>query len=44
MLIEENLGAVKGEGVLPSRRLMGMCPWMGSRFHDWIDYHGVAFL
>ena len=22
---------------------MGMCCWMGSHFHDWIDYHGVAF-
>ena len=21
----------------------GMCRWIGSRFHDWIDYHGVAF-
>ena len=20
-----------------------MCRWMGSYFHDWIDYHGVAF-
>ena len=30
-------------GVLPSNRLMGMCRWMGSRFHDWIDYNGVAF-
>ena len=20
-----------------------MCPWMGSHFHDWIDYKGVAF-
>ena len=20
-----------------------MCRWMGSHFHDWIDYHGVAF-
>ena len=24
-------------------RLMGMCHWMGSHFHDWIDYNGVAF-
>ena len=21
-----------------------MCRWMGSHFHDWIDYNGVAFL
>ena len=30
-------------GVRPSYRLMGMCRWMGSHFHDWIDYNGVAF-
>ena len=30
-------------GVLPSNNLMGMCRWMGSHFHDWIDYNGVAF-
>ena len=22
---------------------MGVCCWMGSHFHDWIDYYGVAF-
>ena len=22
---------------------MGMCRWMGSHFHDQIDYNGVAF-
>ena len=22
---------------------MGMCQWMGSHFHGWIDYNGVAF-
>ena len=33
-----------GEGVLPYRRLMGMCRWMGSHFYDWIDYNGVTFL
>ena len=27
--------------VLPSSRLMGMCRWMGSHFHDWINYYGV---
>lgn len=32
-----------GLGVLlPYKRLMGMCCWMGSHFHDRIDYHGVA--
>ena len=25
------------------KRLMRMCRWMGSHFHDWIDYIGVAF-
>ena len=20
-----------------------MCRWMGSHFHDWIDYNGVAY-
>ena len=33
-----------GEGVLPYKRLMGMCRWMGSYFHDWIDYSGVLCL
>ena len=28
-------------GVLPSSRLMGRCRWMGSHFHDWINYYGV---
>ena len=31
-----------GGGALP-RRLMGMCSWMGSHFHDFIDYYEVAF-
>ena len=30
-------------GTLPSNRLIGMCCCMGSQFHDWIDYKGVAF-
>ena len=34
----------RGGGLLPSSRLMGMCCWMGSYFHDWIDYYGVVFL
>ena len=21
-----------------------MCSWMGSHFHNWIDYNGVTFL
>ena len=33
-----------GEGGLPpSYRLMGMCCWMGSHFHDWIDHNRVTF-
>ena len=31
-------------GVLPSKRLLGMCHWMGSHFHNWTDYNGVTFL
>ena len=33
-----------GGKVLPYKRLMGMCRWMGSHFHDWTAYNGVAFL
>ena len=33
----------RGWGVLSHKRLMGMCRWMESHFHDWIDYNGVAF-
>ena len=32
-----------GGGALPCKRLMGMCRWMGSHFHNWIDYNGVPF-
>ena len=28
--------------VLPYKRLMWMYRWMGSHFHDWTDYNGVA--
>ena len=31
-----------GGGVLPYKRLIGMYRWMGSHFHDWSDYNGVA--
>ena len=34
---------VGGGGVLPYKRLLGMCRWMGSHFHDWIDYNRVTF-
>ena len=32
-----------GEGVPPYKRLVGTFCWMGSHFHDWIDYNGVTF-
>ena len=32
-----------GGWTLPYKRLMGMCRWLGSHFHDWTDYNGVAF-
>ena len=38
------VGRGGGGGVLPYKRLMGMCRWMGSHFHDWVDYNGVTFL
>ena len=37
-----NFVPVRGGG-LPYKRLMGMCCLMGSHFHGWIDYNGVAF-
>ena len=30
-------------GLLPNKRLMWSCRWMGSHFHDWADKSGVAF-
>ena len=33
-----------GRGVLPSSRLMGVGRRMGSHFHDWIGYYGLALL
>ena len=33
-----------GGVVLPSKRLLGMCRWMRSHFHNWTDYNGVTFL
>ena len=39
---EKAAGRWGGGGVLPYKRLMRMCRWMGSHFHDWIDYNGVA--
>ena len=39
----DSLVRVGGVVVLPYESPMGMCRWMGSHFHDWIDYNGVAF-
>ena len=33
-----------GRGVLPSKRLLRMCRWIGSHFHNWVGYNGVTFL
>ena len=40
---ENEYEIIRGGWVVPYKRLMGMCRWMGSHFHDWIDYNGVAF-
>ena len=37
------LGRPGGRGALPYKRLIGVCLWMESHFHDWIDHNGVAF-
>ena len=34
-------GHAAAQGVLPYKRLIGMCRWMVSHFHDWIDYNGI---
>ena len=39
-----NLPPQSSRGVLPSKRLLGMCRWMGSHFCNWTDYNGVSFL
>ena len=31
-------------GIPPSKSLLGMCCWIGSRFHNWTDNNGVTFL
>ena len=38
------LNVPEGGGVLPRKRLLGMCRWMGSHFHNWTDYNGITFL
>ena len=34
----------RGGGRGANKRLLGMCRWMGSHFHNWVDYNGVTFL
>ena len=41
MILRES--ELPGGRLLSYKRLMGKCRWMGSHFHDWIDYNGVAF-
>ena len=36
-------GGGGGGAVPPHKRLMGICCWMGSHFHRWIDYNGVTY-
>ena len=43
MIDMQDHGRFVGRGALSYKRLTGMCRWMGSHFHNWIDYHGVAF-
>ena len=42
-LLLANFPRGRGEGVISYKRLLGMCHWMGSHFHDWSDCNGVAF-
>ena len=35
-------GGGGGTPLQEANRLIGMCRWMGSHFHDWTDYNGVA--
>ena len=32
-----------GAGFLYYKRVLGICRWTGSQFHDWSDYNGVTF-
>ena len=40
---KKKLVFAKIPGVLPYKKLMGICRWMGSHFRGWIDYNGIAF-
>ena len=41
--VTHRIGSAQGRGRGPYKRLLAMCRWMGSHFHDWIDYNGVGF-
>ena len=43
-MLKNEFRALLSRGVLLSKRLLGMCCWMGSHFHNWTDYNGVSFL
>ena len=36
-------GGGEALGLLPYKRLMGMCCWMGSHFHDWSDHNNGLY-
>ena len=36
-------GFLKDEVGMKGKRLKEMCHWMGSYFHDCVDYNGAAF-
>ena len=42
--MERVLITTQGGGVLPRKTLLGMCHWMWSRFHSWVDYIWVSIL
>ena len=35
-------GGGRAGGVLPHKKLMGMCHWMGLHFLNWSDYNRVV--
>ena len=43
MICNDQLTGIIPGGILPSKRLLGMCRWMGSHFHNWTDYNGLHF-
>ena len=43
MIYSKEIIVLGWPGALPYKRLMGKSRCMGSHFHDWIDYNGVAF-